>query len=508
MSKAHHRSYIIRVLVAAFPAVVVITMLASATYAGGGGSVSYSCPSGWTNNPNMSLTVADPPPPPPPASDGGGGGCCFIPGTVVTMADGKNKLIEDLEIGDQILGMDGGVNTIQEVIVLPANGKKIYGINELKPFVTIDHPLLSVSGWVSKDPTATAKSYKNLEVRQVKAGSELITGAGRISVQNLSKEQNLESGYVYTLETDGNHSYLADGFVAHNAQNSQCNVLDPTAGGGSTGCCVTAGTNIRLANGQMLEIEKLQYGDIVIGKDGSQNTILGIEKEKQAAARLAYRINGERILMTHDHPIQTTTGWKSADPEYNSARHAWLPIAGRLQVGNEIITNSGTVMIKNLEPVWLPVGETVYNLILDGNHTYYADGMLVHNIIQNGFISHELYRQGLISKQSYDWDQEYNDSYLLDADIRRGYAYWAKPAADRMRRSKAWTAWYAFFARPWMLHQQYMLGARSRDNIFGRIGGRIVVAFFRATGKLLAHTPESTKIVIRVPSSTPQHALA
>jgi len=42
----------------------------------------------------------------PKAPSGGGGGACVAEGTLVTMADGSVKAVEDIEVGDQVLGFD------------------------------------------------------------------------------------------------------------------------------------------------------------------------------------------------------------------------------------------------------------------------------------------------------------------------------------------------------------------------------------------------------------------
>jgi len=509
MNDRYHRSYAARILIAAFPAIVIITALAHTAHAAGG-SVNYSCPTGWTNNPNISVTVTDPPPPPPPPPpvNSGGGGCCFIPGTMISMADGNTMLIEDLEIGDKVMGQGRKTNIIQNVIILPAEGRKIYGVNGSEPFVTVDHPLLSTDGWKAQDPVATAKSYIGLKVSQLKIGDELITEQGNIVVRQLSDAQELKGGYVYTFKTDGNHSYMANTFIAHNQSGSSggtCSTID-IGGTGSSGC-FTADTRILLANGTQKAIEKIQIGERVFGSHGTINTVLGYEHHTQKNSHQTVTVNN-KITATENHPLLTTAGWKALDTSTHALKYPWLKMSGELAVGDELITKAGTEIIESLDRAWLPAGTTVYNLILDGDHTYYAGGILAHNIIQNGFISHELYQQKLISKQVFDWDQEYNDTYLLDAHVRRGYAYWARPAADRMRSSKIWTAWYAFFARSWMKHQQYILGARSRDNTFGRIGGHIVVSFFRVTGNMLTHEPQAPKIVMRLPSSSQQHACA
>ena len=89
--------------------------------------------------------------------------------------------------------------------------------------------------------------------------------------------------------------------------------------------------------------------------------------------------------MTAEHPFMTEEGWKAIDPELTINRNAdFVEQYGKpnvLKVGDVLIKENGKKMlIETIEsrdryPTKMPV----YNLRVNGNSTYYADGYLVHN---------------------------------------------------------------------------------------------------------------------------------
>jgi hypothetical protein len=93
---------------------------------------------------------------------------------------------------------------------------------------------------------------------------------------------------------------------------------------------------------------------------------------------LLYSINNSDFFVTAEHPFMTIEGWKSIDPK---ATDRELPgfKAGYLSVGDTLITATGTVKIISLEKRSSDPMQKLYNLILDGNNTYFANGYLVHN---------------------------------------------------------------------------------------------------------------------------------
>jgi len=161
------------------------------------------------------------------------GGCCFIAGTKITMSDGTEKNIEDVEIGDQLIGKDNAVNTVKEFIRPVLGERKLVSFNNGIPFITSDHPVYTKDGWKSYDPVATMKKYsvfQNNAVGQLMLGDiiETLNGQGLHikTMQTFAAPPDLQ---VYNFKLDGNNTYVANDLIVHNK------------GSGCTGCAGAAG---------------------------------------------------------------------------------------------------------------------------------------------------------------------------------------------------------------------------------------------------------------------------
>ena len=80
---------------------------------------------------------------------GGKKGGCFMPGTLMTLADGSQKKVEEIKVGDKLLGASNVVNEVKEVLNPKTNGRKLANINNKGYFVTEDHPFMTTGGWKS-----------------------------------------------------------------------------------------------------------------------------------------------------------------------------------------------------------------------------------------------------------------------------------------------------------------------------------------------------------------------
>jgi len=153
--------------------------------------------------------------------DVGDGSSCFVAGTMVRMTDGSDKKIEDVQIGDILLGMDGAENTVLEFDHPMLDGRDLIGINGSGPFKTPEHPLLTKDGWKAynsqdtieqKPQIAHLMTNGNLEV-----GDEIKDINGNwILVESLEVFENEEEQQVYNFVLDGNNTYHANGLVVHN----------------------------------------------------------------------------------------------------------------------------------------------------------------------------------------------------------------------------------------------------------------------------------------------------
>lgn len=145
--------------------------------------------------------------------------------------------------------------------------------------------------------------------------------------------------------------------------------------------CFVAGTRITMGNGSKKNIQDVQIGEKLLGQDGMINTVLEFD-HPQLTGRDLIGINGNGKFMTPEHPVFTKNGWRSYSTstfERQFPDMLFLNVKD-LEIGDEILREDGSwLTVTSLEVFKGEPEQTVYNFILDGNHTYFADGLLVHN---------------------------------------------------------------------------------------------------------------------------------
>jgi hypothetical protein len=154
------------------------------------------------------------------AGGGGGGGDCFVAGTLVRMADGTEKKIEYVKLGEILLGQDGSHNKVLEYDFVPLAGRPLIGINNSGPFMTPEQPMYTRDGWKayrSADTIAALPWLKELMVGDLNVGDEMLNADNKwIKVKDLEVFDNEPEQTVHNFMLDGNNTYYADGFLAHN----------------------------------------------------------------------------------------------------------------------------------------------------------------------------------------------------------------------------------------------------------------------------------------------------
>lgn len=144
--------------------------------------------------------------------------------------------------------------------------------------------------------------------------------------------------------------------------------------------CFVKGTMVTMANGLRKKIEDVEIGDLLKGKTCT-NKVMAFD-HPPLNGRPLVSINGGKPFMTTEHPLYTREGWKSYNEELTKQVKPWIAdeMVGNLQPGDEVLTSNGTwFKIESLELHKDQPEQTVYNFFLDGDNTYFADGLLAHN---------------------------------------------------------------------------------------------------------------------------------
>lgn len=153
--------------------------------------------------------------------------CCFAPGTLITLVDGTRRPIESLGQGDAVLGADGAHNIVDRLLAPRLGNRKLYAFNHGRPFVTAEHPFRTTEGWRAVNPEAARAEAPGLSTGRLEAGHTLIGEGGPVLLTDISVAGAAPSTPVYNLVLSGNHTYYANGYLAHNKEDPPIPEGDP-----------------------------------------------------------------------------------------------------------------------------------------------------------------------------------------------------------------------------------------------------------------------------------------
>lgn len=174
-----------------------------------------------TPSPTPTPTPSPTPTSMPPSSGGGGGDTsCFAKGTKILMADRTEKNIEDVHVGDKVMGYDKGKQVPQTVLELESPVRdhlyELQFADGTKLLLTREHPLFTKTGWKSLSPESTAKENPRLKVGMMKLGDAVLNSQGDyIKITDI----NFIPGKVQTYNlksVSGSNNYYAGDKLAHN----------------------------------------------------------------------------------------------------------------------------------------------------------------------------------------------------------------------------------------------------------------------------------------------------
>lgn len=151
------------------------------------------------------------------------GVCCFDPGSKVLMADGTEKNIEDIKVGDMVMSLneDTGEFIIQKVAQTITNKYStdlvyVHLSNGVRLGMRAYHPLLTTEGWKSLRPDQAETINEIGEVEELKVGDTIIGYEENVTIVSVEQRPEVENYYTYTLNIEGYHNYIVEGIVAHN----------------------------------------------------------------------------------------------------------------------------------------------------------------------------------------------------------------------------------------------------------------------------------------------------
>jgi len=461
------------------------------------------------------ITVSPPPAPPPvtatPTLGNSSGAAvqpsCFMPYTQIIMSDYSKKAIGDIELGDEVLGGEckscgkrhgNKVIQIETPIVGP---RSVFGINGRRPFVSEEHPMMTTEGWASINvetlKTWEWETYDDIvkeELKDIQTLTDkhvLKTFSGEEAIDNFVETDFPDDTLLYNLVLDGNNTYYAEDILVHN---KCCSVDAPGTCGNSGGSCFVAGTMIEMAGRENCKIEDVEIGDELIGFDNVINTVVEFDHPK-LGDRSLYAFNGGKPLVTAEHPFMTPGGWKAINQEATFEENPGMKdaMAGNLEVGDMISLHNGEWLeIKSIDKHTAPPSTQVYNFKLDGNNTYVANGMVVHNKGGGGtVICTALYGLGYLDEEIFCLDQKFGHMIRqTDPEVMRGYHAWGIPVADYIKGNGIGNKLFLhLLARPlagsWAKQMAHELEPdKYKSNMFGKLLMNVGIPICRTIGKI------------------------
>ena len=271
---------------------------------------------------------------------------CFLPDTRIRRDDGSEVPISRIRSGDRLLAFtdDGRVVSVavRSIITHEVDEYRIVRTERMVLQVTREHPFSVGSG-----------TFKTLEALRPGDAIRAFDGEGWSEQRILSIETASGPATVYNLQTDAPHTFFANGIAVHNK------------GGGG---CFPAGTMVRTPGGPV-PIETIAAGDPVVSIDGRGRQVPARVTAVSAVLSELLELQTRRgtLVTTDEHPLETVGG------EFVSAGE--IIIGDRLLIWRKgMLKRTAVADSSHLEGE-----ETVYNLSVDGPHTFIADGFVVHN---------------------------------------------------------------------------------------------------------------------------------
>ncbi len=150
-------------------------------------------------------------------------GCCFTAETLIRMADGTEKPIGNLHIGDEIMSFNLLAGrpepaTVMGVVAIEHNNLVEYRFDRLSIRATQDHPFfIQGKGWASLDPAETTRyfNFRNKGISEIENGDAFfhINDKGIVSPNTLREIKPIDGVFetFSIVKLSNNDSFFANG---------------------------------------------------------------------------------------------------------------------------------------------------------------------------------------------------------------------------------------------------------------------------------------------------------
>lgn len=134
-------------------------------------------------------------------------------------------------------------------------------------------------------------------------------------------------------------------------------------------------TKVLLPDGTSIPIAQVRLGMELQGREGS-NKVVGLYTGAHYGS--LWELNDDIVGVDSGQPFMTEDGWAAIDQKKSMQDRRDLEVRALTQ-GMQFYTNAGNIEAGYLKTVPNEKGSMCVEIELDGDHTYYVNGYLVHN---------------------------------------------------------------------------------------------------------------------------------
>ena len=338
---------------------------------------------------------------------------CFHGNTVIRMADFSTKLISEIQVGDKVLSYDEKKCRFVKrrvTAVMTRRVKRIYRLrteSNKRTFVTGEHPfLVRGKGWVEAKELEVGDKILHLSLSELrKLHNPMKDPDVAAKVSSTMKERYLTGEIVPHIPSDSERRTASRRMKKKNPMKNPATAIKGFLNRKDRGKMSSAEKFVLFAS-DGLGLKFVGGGDLAIGHkvpdfhipntnkiievwDCDQTKFLGRDKEWRKLRRKIYEDNGYEVLFLPVRVYKTNNAVGTRKPivarkrekEINRIRKA----IGEFIHNGEEVKEISKIDRDVHQKAWTRLAGTstaaitVYNLEVEGTHTYIADTMVVHN---------------------------------------------------------------------------------------------------------------------------------
>lgn len=153
---------------------------------------------------------------------------CVLSSTQILMADGSSKKIEEIKAGDLVFSIGGNVSITSDEIIVNSHVHEFYSVNEDEPFMSLEHAVLTQSGWKCMNPEVAKALNPDIDISLLQEGDVICKVKGYDPLTETIEYKNVEVKRINIEEKKDVISYdlhFSDGYKSYHA-NQYCCMLN------------------------------------------------------------------------------------------------------------------------------------------------------------------------------------------------------------------------------------------------------------------------------------------